>query len=409
MKYKLYFFFLLLLYYFMYTPPFRINLGIGMDIILIIVSFLYMFIHRNEHRNFINNFKLEYSLLLFILFFCIIRSCIEVNFLPIFLHTLSILYVFVVIPFVFMCAKRIGVFKEKDIIRSILIASSIAACLSMFCAISPVFNAFIKNKVVLYEEGSYLIDNEVRGFGVASLLTSHYGYIQGTVAVLGLYYIKNNKWFLFFIPLVLLSALLNARTGILIALIGFLILSFYYNKIIILPIMIIGSGVVYYLPEILELLNLNEGTLRWIREFNDLLLAFYTGEKSIGEYATFSSMIIWPSSAMEWILGRGISLYDMKNSLHSDVGWIIQLNYGGLIYLILFVLFLVVMAMRLWRLKKKVFMCLFISIVVIVNTKSRIVPGLGGEFGVLMLIYCLIVINATKNMKMFSFACKNNL
>ena len=381
----------------MYNPPIKMFLG-GMNLsyVLIVLSLLYVTVHIREWKIYIRMFEKEIALFSLVVLFSVIRSGIEQDYMYIVRHILPVLYIIAVIPGVLMIARRTGVFSEKKLIKSILIVSSVAGCLSMLCILLPSFDEFVRNQLIQYDEEDYLFGNIRRGFGIASGLTSYFGYIQGVIIALCPFYLKDNKWFIFFIPFVFLSILVNARTGVLIALWGLFVYFFSDNKKAALPLSILMIVLFVFLPDIMRLLNFNEQTIAWILDFGNQLEDISSGDFSEGTAATLlGSMNVWPSNAVEWLIGKGILMFhaDLVGDTRTDIGWLLQLSYGGIIYIIILYSAFVHMAKRLVKNKQNVLMYFLAGAVFIINTKSKIFPTTG-VFTFLMFLYFISILNS---------------
>lgn len=389
-------FFLLVLYVFLFNPPLRILLGnIDLGYVLIIISFLLMIKKSGVLQMHISIFEKELILFLIVLFYVIIRSGIQGDTITIIKHILGVSKVFFVIPFILYYAKKVGLDNEHRLIRSLLIVSSLAACITILCIYNPSFDSFVREKIIQYNEDDYLMNASYRGFGIASGLTSYYGYIQGTIMALGVLYIKENKWFLPFLPLVFLSALVNARTGVLISIWGLIVFALSKNSKLIIPLVSMFIIFIISLENIMSFFNFSDYTMAWILDFQDEMGGFYSSG-DIGQSRTlsrlFGEMFILPQTFTEWILGKGVSLFRTGyGQAHSDMGWVLQLNYGGIIYLIPLYTIIITIAKRMLRNNLKLFSCFFIGTIVIINTKSSFYPG-NGEFFFLMLLYCFFII-----------------
>jgi hypothetical protein len=264
----------------------------------------------------------------------------------------------------------------------------------MLCVFFPELDNYVRTQLIQYDEENYLYENARRGFGIAATLTSHYGFIQGTVIAVCPFFLKENKWFIFFIPLIILSILVNARTGIMIATWGVFVYSITSRQKVALPLAAIVFIMYFYLEDIMVALNFNAETIAWIMDFSDQMEDISSGDFSSGTVSTMlDTMVIWPSDVVEWLIGKGIVLYHNPFvTEHTDIGWFIQLNYGGLFYVFIFFTPFVIMVKRLARLGLRTLMIIFAGAVVIVNTKSNIFPNTG-EFTFLMLLYFICVLD----------------
>lgn len=379
--------FIILLYVLLFNPPLTFLGGVNLGYVLIIISLYVILQHNKEWTSYFRFFHKEIMLFSIVATVSVFRSGLMGDYMYIVRHILSILYIAAVIPTILILSKMLRAGTANKIIKGILIASSIAGFFSLLCTIIPSFNEYVKSTIIKYQEEDYLFGNIRRGFGLADGLTSSYAYIQGTIAAFGLYYIKEYKWLLFIIPIIFLSALVNARTGVLISFWGFLSLIIAKKRSALILAIIISVGFIYYLENILKSIGLNEFTIAWILDFQDQLDYIASGDLSNGTTNTMSSMIIWPSGALEWLLGSGVDLFNSPR-VHSDIGWFIQLNYGGLLYVLPLYYAFYFMSKRLLKNGKKAFALMFIGAALIVNTKSKIFPTTS-FFPFLFLLYVL--------------------
>ena len=383
--------FITLLYFFIYDPPFAFLGGIRLSYIFIVLSLLYVSLYNyKQWWLYFRLFQTELCFFSIVVCFSFVRSGIMGDYMYIVRHILSLLYIIAVIPILLTLSKKLGITTENKMIKGILVTSSIAGCISLACVVIPPFNDIVKNVIIQYQEEDYLYGKFNRGFGIANGLTSSYGYIQGTIVALGLMYLKENKWFLFFIPVVFFSALINARTGVLMTFWGCIVLFFSKNKKTLFPIIALTIGFIYYLKDIMSFIGFNEYTIAWILDFQDQLKELYSGNYSTGTTSKMFKMV-WPQKEFEWIVGRGVDLFRFKTSAeHSDMGWLIQLNYGGFLYIIPLYGGFLFMVNRLFNKNLHFFAYLFLGVVIICNTKSKIFPTTS-FFPLLVLIYYVVI------------------
>lgn len=377
--------FIVLLYMILFDPPFLFFRGLfSPSNVIILFSCFFALLRPNVIRTVLHDYKNIVTLFAFLFLYVVFRSGIEGETSTISEHLLAIVSMFVTVPVLLDALRRNGYYSAKDVIKAILVTSSIASVITLLCIISPEFGAYIKYEVMQVSQDTILFDLDYRGFGFGNQLTSTYGYIQGLCFALGLFYLKDNKWVLFFLPLIFISALLNARTGALIAVVGFviyLVSSFSLSKgLLILTTSVVVISLSYSL--IVKYLGLSQETIDWLLNFSEQMEAV-AEERDLGAarttYLLFDEMWILPESLEEWIIGKGYSIYlgSEKVSKTSDVGWIVQLNYGGLIYMVL-------LLVAFWNLFKKIhkkgdrriFYLLVISFVIL-NSKCSIYPRVG--------------------------------
>ncbi len=394
MKKTSYIIFVIILYLFFFDPPmFGFRGRMAFSILILLGSIILCLIKPSVFIVFKKENKTLFRLLFGLLLFVVIRSLLGGDISFIVQHILSVSSVFIVIPSFFYFANKNGFGDEKYIVRAVLIVSTIAAFFSIICLLNTPFNQFVRNQLIVYEETDYLYTNDFRGFGIASLLTSNFSFIQGFVAALGCFYLKQNKWFLFCIPIVIFSALINARTGVLISFVGFLIFFFSKNKTQYSVLFAVVLIIIYFsLIDILLNLGIDERTIDWAISLQDEVGGVLETGSVMGSSTAetlFGRMWIMPEDFSQWIIGRGYSLFRGGMGVgNSDVGWILQLNYGGLIYITLLYSAIIYMARRLFNIKDYSYMFFFILSFMIINTKTSIYPH-DTIFYLMLMIYVL--------------------
>lgn len=384
------------LYLFLFNPPFLIfsgNLHFGN---LFSLLALILFVSRPQVvMTFIKSYKSEFLWVLYLLLFAFLRSGVEGDTPVITQHIIAFINIFIIVPFIINFIRKKTCNGNQYLIRCLLIVGAIGSIVTLLCFLSPSFNQF--SKQVLMQYSSAELNNEMndyRGYGFASLLSSDYGFTMGILLVMGCFYYKNNKWFLLFMPLVFLAALVNARTGLVIALTGILVFFIYNRNYKFSLVLLLISFIIYQNTEkLLSLLNFNENTLMWLTyEFESASDAIRSGDmsQSLTLTALFSDFWIMPDNIEQWIFGRGFDLYRNTHGVHpSDVGWIRELNYGGLLYLIPLICLIWTMFRRLIKLNNKAIALFFLLTVCIINTKTMVFPG-DRSFYILVLIYTMI-------------------
>ena len=378
-----YIFFLFILYMFFFYPPFgpfRVIFGIS-NIISLAGIVLYL-INPSPVREFVSQHRKIFKIMVFTLFYSILSIMVEHDTGLFTAHFLFLTNCFLVVPQLLCFAKKNGFGTENDIVRSILVVISVSSIVSLLCVSFPNFNSYIKYDVIKYAQDDFLFDVDYRGFGFASLLTSNYGFILGFVSVLGVFYLSENRWFLFFIPLLIVAALLNARTGVVIAFAGFsvyLLLSGGFKNIFYgVLVAILGIVLVSNIEMVLNLIGVNDETIKWLTYFTDEIDGLTsTGSVQGSQMATtlLDDMWIWPDNVIQWIFGRGYILFrNTHGVMKSDVGWVNELNFGGLVYF-LPLLYMFYLVYKQLKINKGRSLALFVFItIIIVNTKGRLYP-----------------------------------
>ena len=99
------------------------------------------------------------------------------------------------------------------------------------------------------------------------------------------------------------------------------------------------------------------------------------------------SMVFWPEDLSQWTVGRGVSVFGGEKNMNSDIGYINQINYGGLIYVLLILYLFIVLIKRMLKSKiDKFFIYSFIFISLLLNFKTSFFTNVG-IFRLFILIY----------------------
>lgn len=279
---------------------------------------------------------------------------------------------------------------RSDFIRVLLMVASIGGLISSVCLFIPSVNEYVRNTVVIIEKDSYLAENLFRGFGISDGLTFSYGIIQGFLFSLGLLHLKDNKWFIVFMPTVALSVLVNARTGFLIIIVGILLYAFFNGAFKVLTVAMLSVVIIsYFLPWALTMIG--DETASWMQEFFNEIVAVFDrskGSESSTAAALFGRMAIFPEGIWQWLFGRGVYLFGQKSGNNTDVGWFLQLNLGGLIYMYLLFEFVKCVIGKLKLCGTELSTILLILITVLIsNTKGDFLNNSGGVRLILLVIF----------------------
>ena len=354
------------------------------------IKYLYPFIIllpflKSGFKNFIQNYAAIIISFFFIFTFTLFRSAIGGD--DIYVYTTFIAFVeIVILPY---CLIRFFMVSKKnnlDIYNFLFILGALASIITFLCFINPSFDYFVRN--YLQSVDVQLQEDLFRGFAISGESTYGYGVIQAMICSLWITKIENikYKWFVLFVPFMILSILLNARVGLVI--LGIFVLLFLIIKhkvkyiIYTIPVIYI---VIFFASQI-DLYSINPATAKWLESYVDELFSGMNGDiqNSATLYTLTHRMAIFPESSFQWIFGRGVSLFG-GNTISSDVGYILQLNYGGVIYVILLILLLMSMYKVQHRVLDKSIILLFVVAFLIGNFKGMFLLNSGG-LRLLMLI-----------------------
>ncbi len=391
MKQKIaYIFFILLLYLFLFDPPFYMFRGaLRFSNLILASSFIYIIHYWKSIKQIVSFQKRELHLFSILFIFIIIRCALQLEMSFVNKTLMAFLNIFMVLPFLIHFAKKNGFGSEDQIVRAIMITCTIATIITMICIGNSIVQEVVKFQILQMDEEEYLFKNEYRGFGLASKLTSNYGFILGFIAGVGCFYLKRNKWFLFCIPFMIIAGVVNSRTSVIIASeIIIIYLFFSKQKLYAVIIGIVAFMFLNYFESFLELIGVNDRTFDWIMSFQDQVSSVAKTGNIHSSYTAniiFGSHVIWPENIDEWMLGRGYDIF-YASGFHSDNGWIRQLNFGGLFYILLFYYIMIFLMRRLVNSHQRVYMLIFLLVFSVVNSKTMSYPG-DTLFPLMMLFY----------------------
>lgn len=264
--------------------------------------------------------------------------------------------------------------------------------ITLLCLFFPEINNYIKFSLTVQSEAG--LNNLYRGFGLSGSLSSGYGTV---LTVVVLYLVEKrliNIYNVILILLIVLAILINARTG-LISLFSVIAIFMVLNPSTGLKMG--GLAILLFIlsPFFFELSFLPEETASWIEEFFYQIQDSITGTSN-SKFNTSEELIenhiVWPRDTYEWFLGRGYNIFDVGNE-NSDIGFIRQLNYGGLVYLALLLL-------SFYKIIKKssqlfVILC-SLSIMLIANSKGDFLSAQDGYRLLCLIILYLFVQNKVR-------------
>lgn len=307
------------------------------------IAYVYLFSNKLT-ENFLQIFNNEIKMVLLLLGYTLIRgSFSDSPDLPFFYSNMTL--VFEVLPISFFLAAYCYDHKidpdssNKRLINSVISVAIIAAAITFFLILNPAIS-FILNNVIL-RTNDFVEAATHRCFGLSASLTYSYAIAQGIVAAIVLYKltIANARYQPFYAStfvLLFIAVIFNARTGMIpILLMVFYLIAIQRNKRFVLA----SIGLLFMLYLVLynsKYSEYFEENLSWSMQFfsetSDFILNDRSGGTSPNTYEVLlSDMIIVPDTIGGWIWGTGKNIYTESDKT-SDVGYILQLYFGGLLY-----------------------------------------------------------------------------
>jgi uncharacterized membrane protein YhaH (DUF805 family) len=118
------------------------------------------------------------------------------------------------------------------------------------------------------------------------------------------------------------------------------------------------------------------------------LLTGKEGDKK-GNVDVLSTMIIFPKTILGLVFGTGKDVYLLSSVGHSDIGYILQVYYGGIIYLVLLLSFIFSISRRLKRsnTQHRWFNYVFIATVLLCNVKGYFITTNSGMRTLMLLAF----------------------
>lgn len=369
---------ILILYFYLYAPPFQV-IPFGVDKPILLFSWIYL-TYKKQWGNLLYAFKAEWLFITTITFVSLFVALIHAQQYMLFLY--DFLLMIECIP----CSYALLLlFKERRILdadNAVLLCSLIASIVSCFLLMNPELTYYTKNVLLKYPE--HLTDRFLyRGYGISDGLLFSYPVIQGFCFAFILMNVRKWKYFFSFIFLFLsfFSIVSNARSGFVPIFIA-VVLLFIYRFLSFLKLLTVGFVVFFILSGIIVTLveynDVIETSLQWGLTSWDILLDAFSGERTENVDLLLGDMVVWPSGIDEWLVGTGKNLFNTSIN-NTDVGYFIRLNYGGIVYFLLWFFLCLYMFIRMREHNKGMALLLFCSLIYlnykgdffIVNPASR--------------------------------------
>lgn len=334
------FFIIILMFIFIYDPPIQ---GIQLTNIILPFIYLYLIFNFKTTLRIIKNKQVFFVLtnLIFVLVYLLL--VILVNKEPLNNLGTIILIIFKSFPFViffisyfFKKGKNIfqGVFSLSSII--VIFQGILAVIAFLFPAVQKVF----VNQLLINSNSSiYQSLSGHRMYGLGLNLNYALPSYQSIMAILMLYFRKaQKKIYIWFIPIVIFSAIVNARTSIVIISIGLILLLIEKaeNRIRYSSLFLIFLTLLVPLFINPISISTNNLTFRWIINGLNEIILFISGKGSEGYFGYFTSQnkYVVPNG-WNLIFGSGTRIMSRSslNGLQSDIGYVNDIWLGGLVYL----------------------------------------------------------------------------
>lgn len=363
--------YILILYAYLFSPHFYF-LG-GKGLIKVLYPLLFILFISKQSQNILLHLKNVVFIFSLIITFVFLRTGFNGEYSYISSSIVAVIEV-VLLP---VAILTLMTNKENNFIHYLLLTGGIAASISALALFIPNVREWILNKTITSE---YIENVLHRGFGLGESLTYSFSITLAIILIIGIMNIKEYRWIAFLIPLFMIGIFLNARIGILVTIVG-LIFSFKLDKAKTTFKMLLSFSLITI---IVYKLLISQGTISdsqtdfvlqfWL-ELKDFIFGTNEAKNSTAN-ALFGRMWVLPETYTEWIIGSGRNIFT-GHQRTSDVGYILQLNYGGVIYLLLLsALILSIFKLAKWEHNSKLFLFLLLTIL-ISNIKGEFILNTG--------------------------------
>ena len=270
---------------------------------------------------------------------------------------------------------------KVNLFSTLLWCSIFAAFSSLLALLSSPINNFIRTQIsVPLLETATGASFSFRSFGIGSELTFCYSIVLAIVLTMGLYYKKEGKLLLYLIPVFFIAIIINARVGVIPLVMG-LAFVFLYNRNRISTHQISMLVAILFAIYVLTQFNWSgvnsvayEHSMEFFYEMSDILTGSHLTQSNTME-GVYHSHVSMPNNVSEWMWGRGVWVYNLYGWDHSDSGWINQLNYGGILG-ILIVWSLVLVHFKVIKNKgDRKFLYYILATLIIANLKGPVLPS----------------------------------
>lgn len=331
-----------------FNPP--VYKGISFTQIAIVVSAVLCVFNMKKIFKVANDYEFKKAIILYIFFalWCIVSGVVN----GLFSKNIRIIMGNIFSTCFYLCCAIIvslglAIFFQMknyslDQVMDIFIFVGVAqACISLACLLVPAVKVFL-NEWTIHNSNSpalvraFAMNNYRRNYGFASTLFDIFGCTMSILAIMAFSKAVNGKpKYLVGYGMICVSAVLNARTSIILISIGSVIMFFcmhgmYIKRNVLLIRMIVVTAGVIVLTIIVKVLNGNSSaTIDWLRDGLDQIMAMMQGKKTGYFSMLFNQMIFFPP-LLESFTGTGLRP-NQATIRGSDVGYVQNIWQFGII------------------------------------------------------------------------------
>ncbi|MDF3125760.1 hypothetical protein [Rheinheimera sp. 1928-s] len=384
-------FFFIFLYVYIFQPPvvnklFYAAFGFMIFLLFFVSKMNYSFLYFRR-------LKYEITLGLLLVFFSGLRDFFSGEivysdrFVIWFLQSL-IFPVYVIYIFEKHIKKKIC--SSTDLLNFIYYVVAFAGFVTCLLILIPAFDRFYETiQVDDYYERYKSFEFRYRAYGISENLTFTYGYLLGLFAALALLKLKESYLHIFIFSMLLVGVAFNARIGffpVIFMLIYLATIGFRLKNLVLFSIFIF-----VLFSFLFRSVESPEELFYWPLMFFYELIGFFTSGDGGTASTLLNDFIIIPSDVWQVLFGKGISLFGLESG-SSDVGYILLLNYAGVFFAFLVVVFFTVCSVRLYFTLglRNWYFWFFTFSIFFLNTKGFLLAATPGA-RLLFLLYCYFI------------------
>jgi hypothetical protein len=375
---------------YIFAPPFRV-LPLGTDKLIFLIAVFYI-TYKKKWGKIINIFKIEYTFLFLLFSYSFIRGFLSNEK---FYAMYDFLLLIEIIPCSFFLYCLVNDNYGFKLDKLLITCSIIASIVSLFLILNPQMAYYLKSELLKYDR-TVLDRFRYRGYGFSDGLFFAYPVVIGFSAgfiVLGMYN-KKHYPILFLIPMIT-AIFSNARSGLVPIFAGFFLAIFYNFKSLIKKIGIIFVIILFFIlfsgifSAFLEKNEIFRVSIDWGTSSFKIIADLFLGKKTENFEILFGEMLVFPENASDLLFGSGLFLFkDVPNN--TDIGYLLRLNFGGIVYSIILFGLLLYMFFRLRKINKIVCYYLFLSLLYCHLKSDFFIVNPSSRFFFLVYIICII-------------------
>ncbi|UGV31817.1 hypothetical protein LO767_04830 [Halopseudomonas aestusnigri] len=382
-------FWVFLFYVFIFQPPVFPKLAyLVLQVFFVVMLMVFSFRRVNS---FVSAFKVELVLVLFVVFYAFFRDSVsgEIVYADRFLGWCFQGFIVSGVLISFYFSRRGEFINSEYFAQEIYLSVVIASVFTFILFFVPSFDSFYESiQLDGYYERYSSFEYRYRAYGIAENLTFTYSFVLGLCAGYSLILSRRSWLYLFFVPLFIFGVSVNARVGFL----GFVLFVFYIvarggviaKLLVFISFLVIAAWLSFFSNNFLQE---NAWALGFFLDISNFLVYGFSGDNI---FATLvNDHFVIPSSLLDLLFGSGKSIY-VGAEQASDVGYILQLNYGGFLLLVLLFFLVLFMSMRLFKVLgfRHWYSWFFPVSILLLNFKGFIFAMTpGGRFLVLLYIF----------------------